>query len=67
MTSVKSKDGPLVRYYDNGQVEYEGNFKDGERDGLYVTYHENGQLWYKGNFKDGKLDGPLVRGQLQGR
>ena len=49
--------GRSVSYYENGQLTFKGNFKDGKPDGLSETYYENGQLWIKGNYKDGKKDG----------
>lgn len=53
-------DGPWVKYYDNGQLMYEGAYKDGKQDGLWVGYNEDGQLHQKGAYKDGKRDGPWV-------
>ena len=41
-------------YYENGQLGYKRNFKDGKLDGLYESYYENGQLESKENYKDGK-------------
>ena len=41
-------------WYDNGNLESEGNDKDGRQDGLWKYWHENGQLQYEGNYKDGK-------------
>ena len=56
----KREDGPYVRYYDNGQVQFKVTYKDGEPDGPYVGYHKNGQLSSKGKYKDGKQHGPWV-------
>ena len=49
------KDGPkrFVEYYENGQVEVEGNRKDGERDGKWVWYDENGKIEAEGSYEDG--------------
>ena len=44
----------IRRWYDNGQLKYEGNFKDGERDGLWNFWDENGQTKWEQNWKDGK-------------
>lgn len=49
--------GEIFENYENGQLQYKSNFKDGKEDGLYEFYYENGQLWYKRNYKDGKGDG----------
>ena len=52
--------GPYVEYYENGQVEVEGNYKDGVKDGKHVGYYKNGQILVEGNYKDGKEDGKWV-------
>ena len=49
--------GRSVSYYENGQLEFKINYKDGKENGLWEEYHENGQLRERGNFKDGKRDG----------
>jgi antitoxin component YwqK of YwqJK toxin-antitoxin module len=54
------RDGPWVRYFDNGQLLDKGTWKDGKKYGPWVTYHDNGQLWTEGTIKDGKGDGPWV-------
>ena len=54
------KDGKQERikwYYENGQLEAKGNFRDGKQVGLWVSYYENGQARSTGNYKDGKPDG----------
>ena len=53
----KKKDGLIKRWYPNGQLEYEYNYKDGKRDGLAKGWYPNGQLEYEYNYKDGELDG----------
>ena len=54
------KDGPWVRYHENGQLWSKGIYKDGDRDGSWVWFHDNGQLLSKGIYKDGERDGPWV-------
>ena len=51
------KDGYVKKYYENGQLEVEGNRKDGKREGLWKWYYENGQLAIEGNWKDGSREG----------
>ena len=51
------KNGIHTTYYENGQKEYEGFYKDGELDGLYTTWYDNGQKKKEVNFKEGKEDG----------
>jgi len=49
------EDGLHKAWYENGQLEYEGNYKDGKRDGSFRSWNENGQLEEEWNYKDGKL------------
>ena len=51
------KDGLCETYYENGQLEEEGNYKNGKKDGLWKEYYENGQLSSEEEFKDDKRDG----------
>ena len=39
--------------HENGQLEYERNYKDDKADGLWKEWYENGQLEYERNYKDG--------------
>ena len=54
------KDGAWVSYYENGQLTYKGNYKNGKKEGAWVSYWMNGQLYYKGNYKNGKDEGAWV-------
>ena len=49
--------GEIFENYENGQLRFKHNYKEGKKDGLFESYYENGQLDYKENFKDGKQDG----------
>jgi antitoxin component YwqK of YwqJK toxin-antitoxin module len=49
--------GTSVNYYEDGQLNFRKNYKDGQRDVLTEWYYENGQLEMRGNYKDGDLDG----------
>ena len=49
--------GPVARWYANGQMQSEANFKDGKKHGLSTFWYENGQKYLEGSFKDGKQDG----------
>ena len=59
-TNDSYKNGAQTIWYENGQKEYEFNYKDGIRNGEGLCWHENGQLHIKENILDGKLDGKLV-------
>jgi antitoxin component YwqK of YwqJK toxin-antitoxin module len=50
-------DGLYRRWHENGQLESEANYKDGNLDGLYREFHENGKIKEEENYKDGNLDG----------
>jgi len=46
--------GPVISYHPNGQIDYEGTYKDGKRDGPYKYYFENGLLYYEETYKNGE-------------
>jgi hypothetical protein len=54
------RDGPHVKYYNNGQVWCKGTYHNNKKDGPWVNYYRNGQLHREGTFKNGKKDGPWV-------
>jgi len=49
--------GIVEEFYDDGQLKFRTNYKDGKEDGLYESFYKHGQLKFRGNFKDGKRDG----------
>ena len=44
-----------VEYYDTGQLDTKGSFRDGKKEGPWVSYYKDSQLWVKKTYKDGKL------------
>ena len=44
-------------YYDNGQLDYKGNYVNGNRHGYWEDYYDNGQLSSKGNYLNGEQHG----------
>jgi antitoxin component YwqK of YwqJK toxin-antitoxin module len=44
--------GKWVYYYDNGNIEREVNYVDGQLEGKWVFYNENGQIIINGNCLD---------------
>jgi len=50
------KDGTWASYHDNGQLNFKGTYKEGERDGPWVGCTKGGTVWefMTGNFKDGE-------------
>jgi antitoxin component YwqK of YwqJK toxin-antitoxin module len=45
------------RYYENGQLCWEGNYVNGKRNGVWKEYYDNGQLSWEVNYVAGKEDG----------
>jgi antitoxin component YwqK of YwqJK toxin-antitoxin module len=50
-------DGYDRDYYPNGNLLYEGEWKDGWRNGQGKEYYENGKLKYEGEWKDYERNG----------
>ena len=38
------REGKAVVYYENGNIHYEGNYKNGKECGMWKFYRENGKL-----------------------
>ena len=49
--------GSFVKYFINGQIKLECNYKNGEIGGAYKLYYENGQIEKNCNYINDKLDG----------
>ena len=49
--------GVATVYYENGQLQHKGTFKNGEVNGLAETYYENGQLEGRATAKNGEAHG----------
>ena len=65
-SSEQITDGINTQYYENGQKESEGNYKDGKKEGLHTTWYENGQKEAEYNFKDGMMNGKLTQWEENG-
>ncbi len=50
-------DGKLTIWHENGQKEFEGTVKGGEKDGKWTGWHKNGHKMFEGTYKDLKMDG----------
>ena len=46
-----------IDFFDNGQKEHEGTYKDGKKDGKWTYWHKNGKKKFEGTYKNGKKDG----------
>jgi len=47
--------GTVEEFHDNGQLEWRGNFIDGEREGLQERFDENGNLTRTETYRNGEL------------
>lgn len=57
---VLEQEGDLVKatyYYENGQIQQQGHFKDGKLDGQWITYDMNGMKKSIGEYKNGEKTG----------
>jgi len=51
------KHGKGIKYYKNGNIQYEGDWIDNNINGKGISYYENGFIEYKGNLIDNKPNG----------
>jgi antitoxin component YwqK of YwqJK toxin-antitoxin module len=49
------RDGLYQRWYENGQLRFEGTYKDGKSNGLLRGWKSNGKLDWESTYKGGKL------------
>lgn len=57
---VLEQEGNLVKatyYYDNGQIQQQGYFKDGKVEGKWVSYDQNGNKKSIGEYANGQKTG----------
>ncbi len=52
------KTGTWTGYFENGQKNYEGRYKDGVKDGKWLWYNEKGEETVTENFKAGVKEAP---------
>ncbi|MDR3095230.1 MAG: hypothetical protein LBU62_11420 [Bacteroidales bacterium] len=57
----------VEHYFENGQLQVNTHFEDGERNGLYQEYLEDGTLFHLGNFKKGMMHGCFYEYAEDGR
>jgi hypothetical protein len=59
------REGPARQWYANGQLEFEGNYKNDRREGAWTFFDEQGQTVEQGTYVANRREGWwLVRGQL---
>lgn len=54
------KDGFYKKYYPNGQVEHEIEFKNGKKNGQELTYYRNGSIESRSTCVNDKRDGKMT-------
>jgi hypothetical protein len=57
MKKEPPENGLHIEHYDDGQLKFERNFKDGELHGKYTSWYESGQKKSEENYEDGELHG----------
>jgi len=64
------KDGKWIYYLEDGQIWYEGNYKDGVEHGEFIlSGYGNYNIFHKvkvENYKNGKLDGKSIHYHING-
>ena len=53
----RKTDGPVLMYYENGQLKAERVYKNAKLNGIYRTYYDNGQMKIDGVYQDDKMEG----------
>ena len=56
----KGENREMIRetsYYENKQMQMDGEYKNGKRNGLWVSWYTNGKKWSEGAYKNGKSEG----------
>ena len=56
-----------TRYYQNGEKEIEGEYKNKKKDGKWTYWYENGKKWSEGFFKEGLSDGHFTIWYISGK
>ena len=49
--------GKALKFYENGQIEFEANYLNGELHGLKKSWHKNGEKWQVGEYVKNKKEG----------
>ena len=54
------KNGAWIYYYENGQIEAKGNYKNSKKQGEWIFNFENGKIQSKVTLIDGIVDGEWI-------
>ena len=58
--------GRWTLWYENGQVQANGEYVDGKLDGVYQEWYDNGQLRARGNYSEGTKEDVFTLWDRQG-
>ena len=47
-------------WFENGQIEDEEHYKNGEKDGKWLKFYENGNKYWEKNYKNSMEHGPII-------
>ncbi|MBL63430.1 MAG: hypothetical protein CMI30_08475 [Opitutae bacterium] len=61
------KDGPYIKWFENGQEESKGKYEAGEKEGIWTSWHEDGQMKEKGTYKGGEKEGVWTKWHKNGQ
>ena len=53
--------GRAMKFYKNGQIEFEANYLNGKLHGLKKSWHKNGEKWQVGEYIKNKKEGKWLR------
>ena len=53
--------GRAMKFYKNGQIEFEANYLNGKLHGLKNSWHKNGEKWKIGEYINNKKEGKWLR------
>lgn len=48
-------------YFQNGNIKWEANYKNGLKNGKHISYYENGNPRLEGAYKNDKMDGKWIK------
>ena len=57
---VRNGNGKVVEWYQNGQKEIEGEYKNGQPEGIFTWWYQNGQKMIEGVYKNGQPNGLFI-------
>ena len=63
---LKNGNGKVKEYYDNGSLQFDGEYLNGRKNGNCKEYNQNSDLFFEGEFLDGKKNGKGKEYSLKG-